>query len=75
MVGLIARIAVDLNILLEDGGMTGRTPGRTAGRIMEVTVDLVVVFVVAVVLAKYGRTDGTCKVVWVVLFVWITISD
>ena len=54
--------------------MAGRATRCTAGRVMEVTVDLVVVFVVTVVLAKYGRADGTCKVIWVVLFVCITIS-
>jgi hypothetical protein len=50
--------------------VAGCAAGCTAGGVMKVTVNLVVVFIVTFVLAKYGRADGTCKVIWVILFVW-----
>lgn len=65
----ILAVAVNLDKLLENGGPASCTLDRIVDRVMIVTVDLAIVFIVGIFGSKDGWTDGTCKVLDVILVV------
>lgn len=68
--GAVPLIAVYLDKLLENGRVASNTLDCKAGGIVPMAKDGAVVLIVRVLGAKEGGTDGACKVLDVVLFVW-----
>lgn len=61
-------VAVDLDKLLEDGGLAAGTLDGELSRIVVVAVDVALVFVIRVIRAKHDRTDAAAKVLQMELF-------
>ena len=64
---LVLPVAENLNKLLQDGRLAAVALLGVLSRIVVMAVNITVVFVVAVLGAKYGRAERTCKVIDMIL--------